>query len=179
MHYQEKVTEFMKTFGQDCPARPVVPDLQTRILRVRLLLEEVLELTEASGLKIIDSMGFEFNKSLLNGEDSIQIVENTELKPDLVEVADAIADISYVNYGAASAYGIDIAPVENEVHSSNMTKLFTKDEAVTLNPEFYSSKIVNDKDKCVLVKDSNGKVQKSPSYAKANISSIIDSQINS
>ena len=179
MHYQEKVTEFMKTFGQDCPTRPIVPDLQTRILRVRLLLEEVLELTEASGLKIIDSMGFEFNKSLLNGEDSIQIVENTELKPDLVEVADAIADISYVNYGAASAYGIDIAPVENEVHSSNMTKLFTKDEAATLNPTFYSSKIVNDKDKCVLVKDSNGKVQKSPSYAKANISSIIDSQINS
>jgi len=178
MHYQEKVTQFMKTFGQDCPLRPVIPDLQTRILRVRLLLEEVLELTEASGLKIVDSLGFVFDKKLLSGDNGIQIVENAEVKPDIVEVADAIADISYVNYGAASAYGIDISPVEEEVHSSNMTKLFTKDEATILNPAFYSSKIVNDKDKCVLVKDSNGKVQKSPSYAKANISAIIDAQIN-
>lgn len=177
MHYQEKVTEFMKTFGQDCPDRPTIPDLQTRILRVRLLLEEVLELTEASGLKIVDSLGSVFDKKLLTEKGGIEIVENTEIQPDIVEVADAIADISYVNYGAASAYGIGILPVEEEVHSSNMTKLFTKDEAVTLNPAFYTSKIVNDKDKCVLVKDTNGKVQKSPSYAKANISAIVNAQI--
>jgi predicted HAD superfamily Cof-like phosphohydrolase len=178
MHYQEKVTEFMKTFGQDCPTRPVVPDLNTRTLRVRLLLEEVLELTEASGLKIIDSLGFEFNKKLLTDKDGVQIVENPNTQPDLVEIADAIADISYVNYGAASAYGIDIQPVEEEVHRSNMTKLFTKDESVKLDPAIYTSKIVNDSEKCVLVKDSNGKVQKSPSYQKANISDIVDSQIN-
>ena len=178
MHYQQKVKEFMTVFGQDCPQKPIVPDLQTRILRVKLLLEEVLELTEASGLKIVDSFGFEFSKKLLTDKDGIQIIENSDMKPDIVEVADAIADISYVNYGAALAYGIDIQPVEQEVHSSNMTKLFTKEESIELNPSFYTSKIVSDSNKCVLVKDNNGKVQKSPSYTPANIKSIIDQQTN-
>jgi predicted HAD superfamily Cof-like phosphohydrolase len=178
MHYQQKVTEFMTVFGQDCPSKPTVPDMQTRILRVKLLLEEVLELTEASGLKIVDSLGFEFSKKLLTDKDGVQIVENSDTKPDLVEIADAIADISYVNYGAASAYGIDIEPVEEEVHRSNMTKLFTKEETFELNPTFYTVKSVNISEKGYLVKNNDGKVQKSPSYTPANIKLIIDQQAN-
>jgi len=178
MHYQQKVKEFMTVFGQDCPQKPIVPDLQTRILRVKLLLEEVLELTEASGLKIVDSFGFEFSKKLLTDKDGIQIVENPDIKPDLVEVADAIADISYVNYGAALAYGIDIEPVEEEVHRSNMTKLFTKEETFELNPTFYTVKSVKISEKGYLVKNNDGKVQKSPSYTPANIKSIIFKQTN-
>lgn len=176
MHYQEKVTEFMQVFGQDCPNKPTVPDLQTRILRVKLILEELLELTEASGLKIIDAVGAEFNKTLLkNG--GVEIVENPNIQPDIVEVADAIADISYVNYGAATAYGIDIAPIEEEVHNSNMTKLFTEEEAVQLNPHFYTVKPVRLSGKGLLVKNKDGKVQKSPSYTPANIRKYIDQQI--
>lgn len=177
MHYQEKVTEFMQVFGQDCPNKPTVPDLQTRILRVKLILEELLELTEASGLKIIDAAGAVFNKTLLkNG--GVEIVEDTEMQPDLVEVADAIADISYVNYGAATAYGIDIAPIEEEVHNSNMTKLFTEEETTQLNPHFYTVKSVRLSGKGLLVKNKDGKVQKSPSYTPANIRKYIDQQTN-
>jgi predicted HAD superfamily Cof-like phosphohydrolase len=176
MHYQEKVTQFMETFGQDYPATPTVPDLKTRILRVKLLLEEILELTEASGLKIVDAAGAEFNKTLLkNG--GVEIVENIEMQPDLVEVADAIADISYVNYGAATAYGIDIAPVEEEVHNSNMTKLFTEEEAMQLNPDFYTVKPIGLSGRGFLVKNNDGKVQKSPSYTPANIRKHIDQQL--
>jgi predicted HAD superfamily Cof-like phosphohydrolase len=178
MHYQEKVTEFMTVFGQDCPTKPTIPDLQTRILRVKLLLEEVLELTHASGLKIVDHLGFEFSKKLLTDKDGIQIVENTQIQPDVVEVADAIADISYVNYGAAAAYGINIQPIEEEVHSSNMTKLFTQEEVNSLDPDAFTSKCIKLNGKAFLVKNKDGKVQKSPSYTPANIGKYIDQQTN-
>jgi len=167
----------MRVFGQDCPNKPTVADLQTRILRVKLILEELLELTEASGLKITDSIGVEFNKDLLkNG--GVQIVENVNIQPDLVEIADAIADISYVNYGAASAYGINIQPIEDEVHASNMTKLFTQEETSELNPDFYTVKSVCPSVKGFLVKNKDGKVQKSPSYTPASIRKYIDQQTN-
>jgi predicted HAD superfamily Cof-like phosphohydrolase len=42
---------------------------------------------------------------------------------DIVEIADALADIVYVAYGAAITYGIDLDAVFDEVHRSNMTKL--------------------------------------------------------
>jgi predicted HAD superfamily Cof-like phosphohydrolase len=42
---------------------------------------------------------------------------------DVVEVADALADLLYVVYGAAHTFGIDIQPIFDEVHRSNMAKV--------------------------------------------------------
>ncbi|GAB3422388.1 pyrophosphohydrolase domain-containing protein [Flindersiella endophytica] len=42
---------------------------------------------------------------------------------DLVEVADALADMMYVIYGTAVEYGIPLDAVLDEVHRSNMSKL--------------------------------------------------------
>lgn len=164
MHYQKQVKEFMTTFGQNCPSKSEIPDENTRILRVKLLLEEVLELAESSGIDIcvknVDHLSTNFVKS-----GDIQIIANQ--KPvSIVGIADAIADISYVNYGAANAYGIDIEPIEQEVHSSNMTKLFSSSEILDLDVEKFTIQQVGDK---FLVKSLDGKIQKSPSYQKANI----------
>lgn len=41
---------------------------------------------------------------------------------DIVEVADAIADLLYVVYGTAHEYGLPIDAIFAEVHRSNMTK---------------------------------------------------------
>ena len=41
---------------------------------------------------------------------------------DIVEIADALADLAYVIYGTADICGIDLDPVIAEVHRSNMTK---------------------------------------------------------
>ncbi len=56
---------------------------------------------------------------------------------DLVGVADALADLLYVVYGAAVTYGIDIRPVFAEVHRSNMAKVGGRKNAVgkLLKPE--------------------------------------------
>jgi predicted HAD superfamily Cof-like phosphohydrolase len=44
-------------------------------------------------------------------------------KGDLIGLADALADITYVVYGTALTYGVDLDSVLREVHRSNMSKL--------------------------------------------------------
>jgi predicted HAD superfamily Cof-like phosphohydrolase len=170
MHYQNKVKEFMKVFGQDCPDIPTIPDINTRILRVKLLLEEVLELAEASGVEIIDTFNAPLDTSSIK-TNKIKFKEIENSTTSLVGVADAIADISYVNYGAANAYGINIEPIEEEVHRSNMTKLFSLDEISKLDQNNF--KITKISDNQFLVKALDGKVQKSPSYSQADIDNLL------
>ena len=91
----DKVKEFMNAFGQEVVTKPDWPKAETMELRMDLIEEEVGELNEA----IFDASG------------------------DLVEVADALADILYVVYGAGHAFGIDLDKCFDEVHRSNMSKL--------------------------------------------------------
>jgi predicted HAD superfamily Cof-like phosphohydrolase len=55
-------------------------------------------------------------------EEVAELVTASE-KGDLVAIADALADITYVVYGTALTYGIDLDSVLREVHRSNMSKL--------------------------------------------------------
>lgn len=62
---------------------------------------------------------------------------------DIVAVADAIADLLYVVYGAALTFGIPVREVFTEVHRSNMTKLgddglpsYREDGKVLKGPNF-------------------------------------------
>ena len=93
MSNYEKVNHFMTTFGQEVKPKPEMPELGTIKLRLALIEEELGELREA----------------LIND--------------DMVETADALADILYVVYGAAAAFGMDIDEIFEEVHDSNMSKL--------------------------------------------------------
>ena len=92
---QDDVFEFMVQCGQHTflvTSIPALPSAEVQKLRMKLIREETAELQIAFTQK------------------------------DLVEVADAIADLLYVTYGAAVACGIDIEPIFAEVHKSNMTK---------------------------------------------------------
>jgi predicted HAD superfamily Cof-like phosphohydrolase len=73
-------------------------------------------------------------------------------KGDLVAIADALADITYVVYGTALTYGIDLDAVLREVHRSNMSKL--------------------DRDGRPLIRD-DGKVLKSERYFPPAIASVL------
>ncbi|MBE1608697.1 nucleoside triphosphate pyrophosphohydrolase family protein [Actinopolymorpha pittospori] len=83
-----------------------------------------------------------------------EFVDATEAK-DLVAIADALADIVYVAYGAALTYGIDLDAALREVHSSNMSKL-----GADGNP--------------ILRQD--GKVLKSSGYCPPDIKSVLADQ---
>lgn len=82
----------MKVMEQPERATPGFVSTQLTGLRLSLIAEEVTELTEA-------------------------VINN-----DLVETADALADLLYVTYGYAITLGIDIDAVFAAVHASNMAK---------------------------------------------------------
>lgn len=114
MNKQSMVTEFMLATGrQYVPQKPEIPDKTSRELRVKLMLEEVLEFAHASGVAV-SLWAYDLN---LEG---VKVYCTRE--PDLEKVADAIADELYVTYGAAVSWGIKIDPVFGEVHRANMTK---------------------------------------------------------
>jgi predicted HAD superfamily Cof-like phosphohydrolase len=94
MSFYTDVRNFHVAFGQLVGDFPNIPeDINERELRINLLQEE-------------------FNEYL-----------NAEEKADIVEIADALADIIYIACGTAVSYGIPLDDVFEEVHSSNMAKL--------------------------------------------------------
>ena len=89
----EELKEFQLAFGQRVANKAELPDREERNLRIELLREE-------------------FDEYLFG-----------EAKHDIVEIADALADMVYIIYGTAVSYGIPLDEVLKEVHSSNMKKL--------------------------------------------------------
>lgn len=103
----EAVLDFHKRFNALIGEKPSAPLDDHVALRISLIQEEFDELKEAM------------------------------VQADLVEVADAVADLLYVIYGTAISYGIDIRPVFDEVHRTNMAKVGggTRADGKVLKPE--------------------------------------------
>lgn len=107
------VREFMLKAGQGCPNTPCIPNEDIRQLRVKLILEELHELASASGFYLVDGDIVDRNAMPATWPTPIA---------NIVEAADAFADLLYVVLGGAVAWGIDVNKVFEEVHRSNMTK---------------------------------------------------------
>jgi predicted HAD superfamily Cof-like phosphohydrolase len=122
MSYFTDVRDFHQAFGQRIGEKPELPDVSERTLRMKLITEEFNELCDA------------------------------EEANDLVEVADAIADIIYIACGTAVSYGIPLDDVFAEVHRSNMAKL------------------VNGK----VIRREDGKVQKPEGWTAPDIKSVLE-----
>lgn len=90
---QKAVKEFHEVMGMEDHKTPTLVDAETAGLRIAIIAEEFNELIKGIA------------------------------KEDLVEIADALGDILYVVYGCANAYGIDMEPIFNEIHDSNMKKI--------------------------------------------------------
>jgi predicted HAD superfamily Cof-like phosphohydrolase len=76
-------------------------------------------------------------------EEELNELKEAIANDDLVEVADALADLLYVVYGAGAAFGINLDACFHEVHSSNMSKLgedgkpiYREDGKVMKGPNF-------------------------------------------
>ncbi len=118
----EKVGLFMKTFNQEVKIKSALSSEKINSLRISLISEELEELKKA-------------------------IKDN-----NIVEVADALADILYVTYGTGHAFGIDLDKCFNEVQASNMSKL-----------DLNGKPIFNE----------HGKVMKGPNYFKPDLSKFL------
>jgi predicted HAD superfamily Cof-like phosphohydrolase len=122
MSYFTDVKDFHEAFGQRIGEKPEFPDRKERTLREKLLEEEFNEYMRA------------------------------ELNDDLVEIADALADIIYIACGTAVSYGIPLDDVFAEVHRSNMAKLV-------------DGKVIRRED---------GKIQKPEGWTAPDIRSVLD-----
>lgn len=160
---QFQVYEFMKLFGQPCRIVPEVPPDEEADLRMRLIEEEFNELQKAF------------------------------INKDLVEIADALADLQYVLLGTAISAGINLDPVFQEVHRSNMSKFWTssevanhfKKDAQELFQLTDMQKVISNQEGQTamkltktkwVVKEKGGKIVKSPSYSAVNIRQVLDLQ---
>lgn len=148
---QQLVREFMLKAGQECPSKPTIPDLKTRKLRARLMLEEVLEtINDGLGLEVLCETGSPEGKVYVN-IDGIEFLEDGP--GDLVELADGLGDQMYVAYcGTGLACGIDMEPVFEEIDRSNKSK-------------FIDGYV-----------DEGGKYRKGPSFRPPDIKTIIEKQ---
>lgn len=141
-----QVREFMRVFGQELPDRPTIPRPETRELRLDLIYEESWELFGST--------------------------ENTEALKE-------VCDILYVALGSGAAYGFSpeqIARGFAEVHRSNMSKLWSSTEVFLNNQSLLSqnASVTDTKLGSYIVKNSEGKVIKSPSYSPADLKGIVE-----
>ena len=83
-------------------------------MRLSLILEETSELVRA----LYGEKAYAALRGVMDG-----ISELDEGARDTVEVADALADLTYVVYGMALEAGINLPAVLQEVQASNMSKL--------------------------------------------------------
>jgi predicted HAD superfamily Cof-like phosphohydrolase len=98
-------------------------------------------------------------------EEAQELAEAT----DKTEYLDAIGDLLYVVYGAALAAGFSPHQVDaafTEIHRSNMSKVWTDDEIHSIPADCRSHRVGDNRH---IVRRSDGKIAKSPSYSPARL----------
>jgi len=151
-HALTGVSAFHDTFQLPVLNEPTIPDAARCQLRINLLQEELNELKEA-------------------------IEQN-----DLVEVADALADLQYVLSGAVLEFGLGarFKALFDEVQRSNMSKVCkTKDEAEKTLEHYKKTKntdgfIVERDGQYLVYREEDKKVLKSVNYSPADLVSIVN-----
>ena len=117
--HEVRVREMMVAFRQRVPSQPEIPDLEMRKLRVRLLVEEVLETAEAYGIEVGLNIGVNYFPIDM---DNLAFVASGE-EPDLVKIIDGHGDISVVNVGGAAACGVELEGILEQIDANNLAKV--------------------------------------------------------
>lgn len=157
MHFNEPndlndVAKFHKLFNLPIVEKPEIPGEDRIKLRISLLEEELNELKKA-------------------------IDDN-----DLVEVADAFADLQYVLSGAILEFGLasKFKTIFDEVQRSNMSKTCKTLKEAEKTSEYYKknrgveSFIEHREGEFLVYREGDGKVLKSVNYSAPDIQSILE-----
>lgn len=171
---QKQVREFHDTFGVPVADKPTMISDERLQLRAQLILEEVIETIEGMGCSIgIDKAG------------EYIAVRNHHYQPDMVKIADGLTDTRYVVNGAALELGIDLENTGDEVHRSNMTKLWSTAEweeaalSGRVAAEGLTCKMMDlpkgqSYFRFLVVKRADGKVVKPVGYSPADIKGVLE-----
>jgi predicted HAD superfamily Cof-like phosphohydrolase len=152
--HQKNINKFMKLAGQEVPEKPTMPNHATRVLRAQLILEECMETISALGFDLFMKVSVSQDPPLHYPVELGNITFINNDKENLEEIIDGVADISVVSIGTASACGVDMEDILEEVDQNNLAKF---------GPGGY--------------RDENGKWRKPPDHKRPDISGIIESQI--
>jgi len=149
----ELVTEFHETYGMPINPHPEPTVNYERIhMRYALIAEEFVELTEALyGSEAANTIKREIEIHV----DQARYEADSLGRPlplDVVEAADALADLVYVIYGAALESSIPLDPTLQEVQRSNMSKL--GEDGLPIRRE-------------------DGKIMKGPNYTAPDIRKVL------
>ena len=100
---------------QPLPVCPTTPSVEVRKLRARLMLEETLEtIRDGLGLDVVTAFG------PIKGTDDVQFQEARA--PNMIEIADGLADQEVVLLGTAASCGIAHQPIFELVMDNNLLK---------------------------------------------------------
>ncbi len=146
------VSKFHTLFNLPVVEQPAIPTEERIQLRISLLEEELKELKQA-------------------------IKDN-----DLIETADAFADLQYVLSGAILEFGLGnkFKEVFDEVQRSNMSKTCKTREEAEQTSAYYKSErgvesyIEKRGDEFLVYRKGDGKVLKSVNYSAANLKKILE-----
>ena len=136
---KDLVTQFHETYKLPIYEGKPTLDFERLNMRMGLISEEFSELVEAV---------YGEKAAQIVRESNVALLENDEGRRDVVEAADALADLVYVIYGMALECGIDLEAVLKEVQASNMSKLgedgkpiYREDGKVLKGPNFFQPDI--------------------------------------
>ena len=152
MNYIKMVEEFHNTFKAPVLSNPQIPSKERCDLRISLISEELEEMKEA--------------------------IE----KGDVVEVADALADLMVVLCGSILEFGMGdkFEKLFEEVHRSNMTKACNSHQEAIETLLHYKKKdgtegtYKEEDGKWLVYRKEDNKVLKSVNYSPANLLDIIN-----
>lgn len=133
------VRQFHSVYRMPVRAGAPTVDFERLRMRVGLIAEEFAELMGAIYGEAAEDRILTAVDEAIDGDDGTR---------DVVETADALADMIYVIYGMALEAGIDLPAVLNEVQRSNMSKLgadgepiYREDGKVLKGPGFFNPDI--------------------------------------
>jgi predicted HAD superfamily Cof-like phosphohydrolase len=125
---QKQVIAFHLKFGHPIASAPVIPDDALVRFRVKLIVEECLEVIEA----LFDANS-RFGVNLWGDTDAREalaearqllyaLISQARVDVHLPGLADGLGDLDYVSEGTRLAFGLDGDPIAAEIQRSNMLK---------------------------------------------------------
>lgn len=152
-NHQQRVLRTMVQSDQPVKEYPQVPDLATRKLAGKLILEEAFETIKALGLSV-DVIAIHNNQTA-----SVSLPQQPQFTfeafgaPDLTEIVDGCLDTRVVTTWTLVACGVADGPIIAEIDQSNWNKV--KDGAIKID----------------------GKYQKPPGWQKPRVAELIQMQL--